>query len=64
MVRAACGLAMGAGAFREAIITAIDPQAIANTMLLGALTPIVASVIGVIMAFASREEDGENEQKE
>ena len=36
-------------------------QSIANTMLLGALAPIVAGVVGVIMAFASREEDGEDD---
>ena len=49
-------LVLGGMPFRQSIIQAIDPEGIANMMLLAALTPIVASVVTVIMAFASRED--------
>lgn len=49
-------LASGGQAFREAIINGVDPAAIANMILLGQLLPVLAAAVGVVMAFASRDD--------
>ena len=50
---------LGGIPFRLAIINGIDPVSIANAMILGLLSPVVAAVGTLIMAFASSErEDG------
>ena len=54
-------LALGGHAFRAAIIHSIDPQGIANMILLGLLSPIPTTIVAVLMAFASRDAGGEDE---
>ena len=51
------GLALGGQPFRESVINAVDPQSVANAVMMALLSPIVVSIGSVIMAFASREDE-------